>query len=143
MDTCADSTWPSVAMGVDVFRNALIGLKKRGVRSRYITTITKDNLDYCKETMKIGELRHLDGIKGNFAVSEKEYMASATMQEASLLKQVIYSNVKEILEQQHHVFDSFWNKSVPAEQKIKEIEEGVIIGNTEVIQSSKAIQQLF
>jgi len=46
MDICADSTWPSVAMGVDVFRNALIALKKRGVRSRYITTITKDNLDY-------------------------------------------------------------------------------------------------
>src|ERR687887_2672984 len=133
MDICADSTWPSVAMGVDVFRNALIALKKRGVRSRYITTITKDNLDYCKEAMKIGELRHLDGIKGNFSVSEKEYMASATMQEASPLQQVIYSNVKEVLEQQQYVFDSFWNKSVPAEQKIKEIEEGVVLGKTEVI----------
>jgi two-component system sensor histidine kinase VicK len=143
MDICADSTWPSVAMGVDVFRNALIALKKRGVRSRYITTITKDNLSYCKEVMKIGELRHLDGIKGNFAVNEKEYIASATMQEASLLQQLIYSNVKEVLEQQQYVFDSFWNKSVPAEQKIKEIEEGVVLGKTEVIQSPKDIQQLF
>ncbi len=143
MDICADSTWPSVAMGVDVFRNALIALKKRGVRSRYITTITKDNLDYCKEAMKIGELRHLDGIKGNFAVNEKEYIASATMQEASLLQQLIYSNVKEVLEQQQYVFDSFWNKSVSAEQKIKEIEEGVVLGKTEIIQSPKDIQQLF
>jgi signal transduction histidine kinase len=130
-------------MGVDVFRNALIALKKRDVKSRYITTITKDNLDYCKEAMKIGELRHLDGIKGNFSVSEKEYMASATMQEASPLQQVIYSNVKEVLEQQQYVFDSFWNKSVPAEQKIKEIEEGVVLGKTEVIQSPKDIQHLF
>jgi hypothetical protein len=31
--------------------------------------------------IKIGELHHLDGIKGNFAVSEKEYIAPATMQE--------------------------------------------------------------
>jgi two-component system, OmpR family, sensor histidine kinase VicK len=93
--------------------------------------------------MIIDELRHLDGIKGNFAVSEKEYMASATMQEASLLQQVIYSNVNGLLEQQQYVFDSFWSRSVPAEQKIKEIEEGVIIGKTEVIQSPKAIQQLF
>jgi signal transduction histidine kinase len=93
--------------------------------------------------MKIGELRHLDGIKGNFAVSEKEYMASATLLEASLLQQVIYSNVNELLEQQQNVFDSFWSRSVPAEQKVKEIEEGVIIGKTEVIQSPKAIQQLF
>ncbi|MFL6369785.1 MAG: ATP-binding protein [Nitrososphaeraceae archaeon] len=91
----------------------------------------------------VNELRHLDGIKGNFAVSEKEYIASATMQEASLLQQVIYSNVKEVLEQQQYVFDSFWNKSVSAEQKIKEIEEGVVIGRTEVIQSPNDIQQLF
>jgi hypothetical protein len=83
--------------------------------------------------MKIGELRHLDGIKGNFAVNEKEYIASATMQEASLLQQVIYSNVKEVLEQQQYVFDSFWNKSVPAEQKIREIEEGVSPDVIEVI----------
>ena len=143
MDICADSTWPSVAMGIDVFRNALIDMNKRGTRSRYITTITKDNLSYCKEAMKIGELHHSDDIKGNFAVSEKEYIASATMQEASLLQQVIYSNVKEVLEQQQYVFDSFWSRSVPAEQKIKEIEEGVITGKTEVIQSPKAIQQLF
>jgi hypothetical protein len=60
--------------------------------------------------MKIGELHHLDDIKGNFAVSEKEYMASATTQKASLLQQLIYSNEKEVLEQQQHVFDSFWNK---------------------------------
>jgi hypothetical protein len=79
MDICADSTWPSVAMGIDVFRNALIDIKKRGISPRYITTITKDNLSYCKEAMKIGELRHLDGIKGNFAVSENEYMASASL----------------------------------------------------------------
>src|SRR5919198_4692651 len=142
MDICADSTWPSVAMGVDLFRNALINMKKRGIRSRYITTITKHNLSYCKEAMKIGDLHHLDGIKGNFSVSEKEYMASATMQEASPLQQVIYSNVKEVLEQQQYVFDSFWNKSVPAEQKIKEIEEGVVLGKTEVIQNPKDIQQL-
>ena len=143
MDIWADSTWPSVAMGIDVFRNALIDINKRGIGSRYITTITKGNLSYCKEALKIGELRHLDGIKGNFAVSEKEYIASATMQEASLLQQVIYSNVKEVLEQQQYVFDSFWNKSVSAEQKIKEIEEGVVIGRTEVIQSPNDIQQLF
>ena len=143
MDICADSTWPSVAMGIDVFKNALMEIRKRGIRSRYITSITKQNLSYCKEAMKIGELRHLDGIKGNFAVSEKEYIASATLPEASLLQQVIYSNVNELLEQQQYVFDSFWSRSVPAEQKIKEIEEGVIIGKTEVIQSPKAIQQLF
>jgi two-component system, OmpR family, sensor histidine kinase VicK len=82
-------------------------------------------------------------IKGNFAVSEKEYMASATMQKASLLQQVIYSNVKEVIEQQQYVFDLFWNKSMPAEQKIKEIEEGIVLSKTEVIQNPRDTQQLF
>ena len=110
---------------------------------RYITTITKNNLSYCKEVMKIGELRHLDGIRGNFAVSEREYLASATLQEAKLLQQVIYSNVKEVLEQQQYVFDSFWNRSSPAELRIKEIEEGINFGRTEVIQDPKEVQHLF
>src|SRR5947209_5036308 len=38
---------------------------------RYLTEITKHNLSYCKELTKIvDELRHLDGIKGNFMVSD-------------------------------------------------------------------------
>jgi two-component system, OmpR family, sensor histidine kinase VicK len=143
LDICADSTWPSVAMGIDVFRNALIDIKKRRIRRRYITTITKNNLSYCKEVMKVGELRHLDGIKGNFAISEHEYIASATLQEAKLLQQVIYSNVREVLEQQQYVFDSFWNRSSSAELRIKEIEEGVIFGRTEVIQDPKKVRQQF
>jgi hypothetical protein len=100
LDICADSSWPSIAMGVDVYRNALQDLFVRGVKLRVVTEITKDNLSYSKEVMKIGELRHLDGNKGNFGVSEKEYTASASLQEATLLQQIIYSNVKEIVEQQ-------------------------------------------
>jgi two-component system, OmpR family, sensor histidine kinase VicK len=143
MDICADSIWPSVAMGIDVFKKALINIKDRGIRSRYVTDITRYNLPYCKEAMKFGELRHLDGIKGNFAVSEKEYMASATMQEAELLQQVIYSNVKEVLEQQQYVFDSFWKKSVAAEKRIKEIEEGVAPDVIEVIQNASRAKTLY
>ena len=98
MNICADHTWPSVAMGVEVFRKGLYDLKARNVQSRYITDITKDNIEYCKELMQISELRHLNEIKGNFALSEKAYTASATLQEASLLLQVIYSNVRAILD---------------------------------------------
>jgi two-component system, OmpR family, sensor histidine kinase VicK len=141
MDICADSIWPSVAMGIDVFKKALMNNKDRGIKSRYVTDITRGNLSYCKEAMKIGELRHLDGI--NFAISEKEYMASATMQEAELLQQVIYSNVKEVLEQQQYVFDSFWKKSVAAEKRIKEIEEGVAPDVIEVIQNASRAKTLY
>jgi two-component system, OmpR family, sensor histidine kinase VicK len=125
MNICADHTWPSVAIGVEVFKKGLYDLKARNVQSRYITDITKGNIEYCKELMQISELRHLDGIKGNFALSEKAYTASATLHEASLLQQVIYSNVRAILDQQRYVFETLWNKAIPAEQKLREIEEGI------------------
>lgn len=130
MNICADYTWPSVAMGVEVFKKGLYDLKSTNVQSRFITDITKDNIEYCKELMQISELRHLDRIKGNFAISEKGYTASATLQEATLLQQVIYSNVRAILDQQQYVFETLWNKAIPANQKIRGIEEGIDLGTT-------------
>jgi two-component system, OmpR family, sensor histidine kinase VicK len=143
MNICADYTWPSVAMGVEVFKKGFYELKKRNVKSRFVTDITKDNIKYCKELMQISELRHLDGVKGNFGISEKGYTASATMQEAAPLQQVIYSNVRSILDQQQYVFETLWSKAKPAEQKIREIEEGHDLGETEIIQSPKKILELF
>jgi two-component system, OmpR family, sensor histidine kinase VicK len=143
MNICADYTGPSVAMGVEVFRKGLYELKTRNVQSRFITDITKDNIKYCKELMQITELRHLDRIKGNFALSEKEYTASATLQEASLIQQVIYSNVRAILDQQHHVFETLWTRAIPADQKIRGIEEGIDLGSTDIIQSPRMILDLF
>ena len=142
MNICADYTWPSVAMGVEVFRKGLYELKTRSVQSRFITDITKDNIEYCKELMQISELRHLDGIKGNFAISEKTYVASATLQEASLLQQVIYSNVRAILDQQQYVFETLWSKAIPADQKIRGIEDGLDLGRTDIIQSPRMILDL-
>jgi two-component system, OmpR family, sensor histidine kinase VicK len=143
MNICADYTWPSVAMGVEVFKKGLYELKTKNVQSRFVTDITKDNIEYCKELMQISELRHLDGIKGNFALSEKGYTASAILQEASLLQQVIYSNVRALLDQQQYVFETLWNKATPADQKIRGIEEGIDLGRTDIIQTPRIILNLF
>ena len=94
------------------------------------------------------EIRHLDGIKANFSVSETEYLASATLAEEVQqpiisIQQVIYSNVKDIVAQQKYVFESFWNKAIPAENRIKEIEEGFVLGSTEVIQIPSRTKELF
>ena len=76
----------------------------------------------------VDELHHLDGIKGNFYISETEYIAPATFHEKGRpASQIIYSNVKEIVEhQRQYVFESLWNRSIPSEQKINEIEEGIV-----------------
>ena len=143
MNICADFTWPSVAKRVEAFNKGISDLKIRNVKLRFITEMTKDNIEYCKELMQISELRHLDMIKGNFAVSEKEFTSWATLQEASLLEQIIYSNVKAINEQQQYVFETLWTKAKPAEQKIREIEGHINLGSTELIHSTKKILDLF
>ena len=57
-----------------------------------------------KETMAIPELRHLEGVKGGFAVSdERVYVATAQLQMEKLVTQLIYSNVKAAIEQQQYM----------------------------------------
>ena len=82
-------------------------------------------------------LRHLDEAKGEMTVSETEYIATAHLQEAKPVTHLIYSNVIEIVEQQQLVFESFWSKSIPAEQKIKEIEEGIEPIKTKVLENQE------
>jgi signal transduction histidine kinase len=131
---------------VKEIKEARINAKDRGVKFRYITDISKDNISYCKQIIKKfnAELRHLDEVKGNFEINDggKEYIATATLQKAKPLKQIIYSNAKEIGEQQQYVFNTLWNKAISSEQKIKEIEEGIISEFTEIIQNAEEAQSL-
>jgi len=99
-----------------------------------VTDVTADNLDYIKEMLTFSEIKHLEGMKGNFEVSdEKEYVAVATLKEAHPIPQLIFSNVPEIVEQQQFVFDSFWDKGIPAELRITEIERGIIPSVTNIL----------
>ena len=89
----------------------------------------------CKEILKAGiELRHLDRVKGNFAVSDnKVYLATAIVKESQPIPHVIYSNISTIVEQQQYLFETLWDKAVPVEEKIREIEDGIPTERTEVL----------
>ncbi|HEY6884440.1 MAG TPA: hypothetical protein VI278_10420, partial [Nitrososphaeraceae archaeon] len=105
--------------------------------ARVITEVTKDNIFYCKGLVTmVDELRHLDGIKGNFYVNETEYLVPALFHNKGMpASEIIYGNMKELVEHQQYVFDTLWNKSIPAEEKMTEIEEGITSSNLEVIQN--------
>jgi two-component system, OmpR family, sensor histidine kinase VicK len=120
-------TRPPLAIGLDPIRKAFLDAKSRRVRLRYLTEITQENLQYCKELLSIvDELRHLDGIKGNFMISEEEYLAPLILfEKGKIAPQIIYSNVREIVEQQQYIFDNLWNNAISAKDRIREIEEGV------------------
>lgn len=75
IDSCIDVNGPSMfVIANHPVTKSYIEMKDRGVRIRFITEITKDNLQYCKELMKIAEIRHLNEVKGNFGISDNEYI---------------------------------------------------------------------
>ena len=140
-------------------KELLINLRKRGVRIRQITEITKDNLIYCRQVMEILELRHLEQVRVGMEVNDDEFMVtgnpedtqtianlskatrSSTRANAISSHQVIYCNVRQLVEQQQSIFDLLGSKAIPAEQRIKEIEEGVVPYKTKVIDNSEEIIQ--
>jgi len=144
IDSVVDSIAPSIIIGTDSIRKERFSAAKdRGVKFRYVTEITKDNISYCKEMLKFAEIRHLDGVKGNFEISdEKEYVGAAALKEPEQsIPQLIHSNAKEVVEQQQYVFDSFWNRAIPSEQKIRELDYGIMPEITEVIQNPEEAER--
>jgi two-component system sensor histidine kinase VicK len=144
MDVCFDKKAPSIVNNIAEYRNGYRDIKRRGGKIRLLTEITDENINYCKQLMSlVDELRHVDGIKGGLAVSETEFMATTILAEATPLTQVIYSNVKELVEQGQYIFDTLWANSaaIPAKQRIKEIEHGVIREIIETIRDPAETQK--
>jgi two-component system sensor histidine kinase VicK len=123
--TCMNYTRPALAITIDPIRSAFSVAKKRGVKLRYLTEITRDNISYCKELMSIVDgIRHLDGIKGNFMISESEYLAPIILFEKGKIASEA-SNQKELVDQHQYIFDTLWNKAILTKDRIYELENGI------------------
>lgn len=111
---CVEESLPAFSVGA--VKDGYLAAKARGVRILYITDITEGNVGHCKEIMKFAELRHLAGVKGNFAISETEYVAGVMLGEG--LTSLVRCDVEELVRQQHLVFQILWEHSQPASERI-------------------------
>jgi two-component system sensor histidine kinase VicK len=142
IDICGNSKFLTKVFSFSaVNKIRLDACKRKGLRQRYVFEITKENIYYCKTLMKGAELRHLDENEANFVTNEIECLGFVTMQKESL--QATYSDIIEIVEQQQSVFETFWNKAIPAENKIREIEEGLNSEYLEVISDRKKATDIY
>jgi two-component system, OmpR family, sensor histidine kinase VicK len=140
---CGNSRFPSLIFSFESIRKAIVDAKNRGIRQRYIFEITKENINYCKELMRMADdlqVRHSDQIEANFALNETEYLSSITMKERH---QAIYSNVREIVEQEGSIFETVWNTSLPAKYRIREIQEGTESDFLEVIYDAQKARDIY
>ncbi len=123
-DVYADSNTPSFIFNNEDIRRKFIEFKKKkGANTRYITEITKENVDYYKQFIKSVELRHIEGPKGIFRLNETEYQYNAVLDDSKQAAILIRSNSKEVVSQQHLVFDALWDRATPAEERIREIQD--------------------
>ena len=144
-DCCHDSKSPLILITTEQYFEMIKQLKAKGIRQRFVTEITQENVKYSKELACHVELRHLQGVKGNFGIVDgKEYGAAANLYDMQPPVEFIYSNVKTFVEQQQYFFELLWNKAIPAEQRIREIEEGRTPEKLDVIQDTqKSINRAF
>jgi two-component system sensor histidine kinase VicK len=69
-------------------------------------------------------------------------MLHSISHEEQPLSHAIISNAKALVEAQQYLFETLWNKAIPAEEKIMEIEEGVRPPFIETLKDPYEIQKL-
>jgi two-component system, OmpR family, sensor histidine kinase VicK len=117
--------------------------KNRGIKIRIIAEITSDSLPYSKKMRSFAEVRHIDGIIGSFGVSKRDYISVNTSPLGTIPQQAIHSTIKVFVQQQQYFFNTIWQKAIPAEQKIEEIEKEIKIEKIETITDPSEIETAY
>ena len=144
IDACMNYTIQPLAARTEPIKKSFFDAKSRGVKIRYLAEITKDNIDCCRGLMEIvDEFRHLEGIMSNIMLSESEYIAPAVVaDEGKIASEIIYCNISSFVEQQQYFFDMLWNKAETADERIREIEEGIKPDFIKTIRDPYEVQKL-
>jgi two-component system sensor histidine kinase VicK len=119
---CNDHTGPELIMTNKLMKESYSNLKKREIKLRFITEITKDNIHYAKDLQKVVELKHLDDVKGNFAVTESYYGGSANTNEGKeglFVTQFIVSSASAFVKQQQYFLTCFGKRQYPHTREFK------------------------
>jgi signal transduction histidine kinase len=101
-------------------------------RFQLITDLQSTNLNYCKQLLDAGvEVRHIEGNKVSFAISQDEYIAvpinaleDLIATGAEIPNEIVWSTRQDLVSQAEQIFEVMWRSAVPAELRIREIQEG-------------------
>jgi signal transduction histidine kinase len=140
LNICGHSALPDFTLTGRI-RKALQQAKLKGIKIRYITEITEDNLSSCKELMKFAEVRHLDMIVGNFVASDKEYYGQSSGN--NFLSNQFYNDDPGMVGQQNYIFEILWNNAIIQHDKVSSIEVGVDPGEVKVISDPHEIRTTY
>ncbi len=139
LDCIFDHRWLITQIDDTKLLNSIIKLRLKGIVSRFITKITKDNMSYCKKIMKYSELKHAEKVSGYLSISDSHIFFNYVLPEN--LKENSVENIKDnslneihlikidnqsFIQGQQNLFENLWNHSTLAREKITEIERKVV-----------------
>jgi hypothetical protein len=96
-------------------------IKEKGLKSRLIVEITKENIDFIS-SIKYHDIRHIDGLRSNFGIFDnRAYMVYIFTKENEFPDQTLWSNSKVLVDMQQALFNKLWEISIPLYSKIDEM----------------------
>jgi nitrogen-specific signal transduction histidine kinase len=112
---------------------------------RIVTSITdKEGADLSRLFINAGvEIKHVKNMPPiDFALSDKEMIATIQKVEGDeIIQNLLISNELPYIEHFNSIFEELWETGKDAEQRIKDIEEGVDSEGIEIIQNPVQIQK--
>ena len=121
----------------NVIMKTFTELKAKGIHINCISQISENSSPVRKIISIVDDFRHVDKINGSFIITDAYCIISSTARSTRPKKQVIVSNIHSLVQQQRQLFDVMWDKAIPADDKIKEIQEGKALELTETIPNSE------
>lgn len=89
------------------------------------------------------EIRHLKGLKSNFGIVDRKVcLLHLISYEDQPLSHAIITNPKALVEAQYFLFQTLWNQAIPAQEKIREIEEDIKPPFIETLRDPNEIRKL-
>lgn len=148
-DCCIDQNDMSLLTENENLWNAIGGLKNKGIRVRFVTSVNEGNIFSCRKLMKCGEVFHNDKVKGNFQIADgSNYLCYITKNEGEISgtqeneQQLFHTNTRSFVNIQQYLFDNLCNKAITAREKIKEIEKGITNDFADTINEPTEIRKI-
>jgi two-component system, OmpR family, sensor histidine kinase VicK len=130
MQVCYDHNMPMRLIKTAPIWSTNLELDKKGIKVRFLTDIRNENLEYCKtilQEIKHVEMRHMEGIRGNFTIHDGEemFLPFFVDRPGELLNEMLYSSQKQMVDAYVFMFDKLWHQATPAHIRIRELETGI------------------
>lgn len=140
LDCYVDARNTSTIIGI-LMPDKMIELKSKGLKLRCVTEVTKDNLSFCKETMKYFDLYHIPLLNGSFMILDgKEYLGF--LMDNKDEETLLYVRIPSFVNGQRFLFNGVIGNAVPAIQRIREIGRGIDAEFMETIRDPHRVKTL-